>query len=310
MLRRTDFEKIQKKTGFNLDLLEKAYNLTHVLHEIQKKDILKANLSLKGGTALNFIYLDIPRLSINIDFNYTGKIAREDMKENRPLIEKSITALGEELGYEVKPRGQSYIMSRHNLKYTTIRNTNDHIKIEINYLDCLPIDEFVIKKFPSIFPDISSFPVKTYTLEEILAQKIKACIERTMPRDIYDLFCLSNQKLNMDKTKHITTIYYCMCNNNDTKDPIKKIENYDLEKLEQELQQFVRVGVGFEAKKIREKSAGFLEQVLSFSVGEQKFIDSFFENGMISPEILFKNKSIIKKHPVLLNKLKIIKKSE
>lgn len=271
---------------------------------------MNTSILLKGGTALNFIYLDIPRLSIDIDFNYTGKIDREDMKEERPLIERSITALGEELGYEVKPRGKSYIMARYNLKYITIRNTHDHIKIEINYLDRLPIDKFVIKKFPSIFPDISSFPIRTYTLEEITAQKIKACLERIMPRDIFDLFCLSKQNLNMDTTKRCTTVYYCMCNIDPNIDPIKKIENYDLEKLEQELKQFMRVGVEFDGKKILKTTAHFLRQVLSFSANEQKFINTFFEKGMIAPEILFNNNSTLKKHPALLNKLKVIKKSK
>ena len=31
---RKDFEKIQKTTGLNLELLEKVYNLTRILNEI------------------------------------------------------------------------------------------------------------------------------------------------------------------------------------------------------------------------------------------------------------------------------------
>jgi len=34
MLTRKDFEKIQKTTGLNLELLEKVYNLTRILNEI------------------------------------------------------------------------------------------------------------------------------------------------------------------------------------------------------------------------------------------------------------------------------------
>ena len=80
MLTRRDFEKIQKTTGFNFELLEKAYHLTRVLNEMQKNPVLNKNLTLKGGTALNFIYLDIPRLSIDLDFDYTGKIAKEEIQ--------------------------------------------------------------------------------------------------------------------------------------------------------------------------------------------------------------------------------------
>jgi predicted nucleotidyltransferase component of viral defense system len=187
MLRRSDFEKIQRETGFNLDLLEKVYHLTRILNEIQGIDVLRDNLTLKGGTALNFLYLDISRLSIDIDFNFTGKIAKEDMKGIRPGIEEAVMTFGDNLGYDVEERGSSYILSRHRLRYTTIRGTKDHVKIEINYLDRLPIGNTVKRDFNSIFPDITLFPVVTYTLEEITAQKTKACIERTEPRDIFDL---------------------------------------------------------------------------------------------------------------------------
>ena len=304
MLRRTDFEKIQRETGFNLDLLEKAYNLTRVLQEIQKHEILKFNLSLKGGTALNFLYLDIPRLSIDIDFNYIGKITREDMIETRPLIEKSIMAMGEKLGYDIKAKGQSYILSRYSLKYTTIRNTYDHIKVETNYLDRLPIEDPIIKSFPSMFPDISTFPVTTYSLEEITAQKIKASIERTEPRDIYDLSCLSKQNIDLEKTRRIAAVYYCMCNKIITKDILKKKEEYELEKLEQELQQFVRNSEKFDAKTIRQSAVDFLRQILSFTSSEQDFIDTFFNKRKIVPEILFPNRAMIMQHPALLLKLK------
>ena len=310
MLRRTDFEKIQRRTGFNLDLLEKAYNLTRVLQEIQKHEILKCNLSLKGGTALNFLYLDIPRLSIDIDFNYIGKIAREDMIETRPLIEKSIMTMGEKLGYDIKAKGQSYILSQYNLKYSTIRNTYDHIKVETNYLDRLPIDDPTIKSFPSMFPDITAFPVTTYSLEEITAQKIKACIERTEPRDIYDLYCLSKQNIDLEKTRKIAAIYYCMCNKNINEDILNSKEKYDLKKLEQELQQFVRDGEKFDAKTIRQSAVDFLKQILTFAAQEQNFIDTFFFEKKIVPEKLFPNRAIIKKHPALLFKLKNVEKKE
>ena len=46
MLSRKDFEKIQKKTGFNLDLLEKTYHLTRTLYELHHNNLLQ-DLTLK-----------------------------------------------------------------------------------------------------------------------------------------------------------------------------------------------------------------------------------------------------------------------
>ena len=74
MLTRKKFEQLQKTTGFNLDLLEKVYHLTRTLNKIKEHLLLKENLILKGGTALNFIFFPISRISIDLDFDYTGAI--------------------------------------------------------------------------------------------------------------------------------------------------------------------------------------------------------------------------------------------
>lgn len=308
MLIRKDFEKIQRKTGYNLDLLEKVYHLTQILNEIQKSAILSANLTLKGGTALNFLYLDISRLSIDIDFNYTGKITKENMMRIRPSIERSVVSLGEALGYNVKERGSSYILSRHSLQYTTIRDTKDHIKVEINYLDRLPIGKLVTRRFPSIFPDIPMFSVTTYSLEEITAQKIKACLERIESRDIYDLFCLLKQKVDVDKVRKYAAVYYCMSKQDELIDIEKRLGEYDSKKMQQELQQFIRGDEKLNAEKIRKDAVELLKQILFFTDKEQRFIDTFYKERKIIPELLFKDKSIMVQHPILLHRLNELEK--
>jgi predicted nucleotidyltransferase component of viral defense system len=310
MLNRRDFEKIQQKTGFNLDLVEKTYHLTRVLNEMQKIESLSKNLTLKGGTALNFLYLDIPRLSIDVDLNFTGSTEREDMKTTRPIITQLIQTMGGKLGYDIKEKDSSYIISRHNLQYTTLRNTKDHIKIEINYLDRIPIDKIRTKKFPSVFTDIPLFSVPTYSLEELTAQKIKACIERTAPRDIFDVSCLSQQNIAMTKTRKYTAVYYCLIEKDKTTDVLERIEDYDLEKIHQELRQFIRDNEQFNAEKIRKSATDFLKQMLSFTGKEQQFIDMFHKEQKIVPELLFKDKLILTHHPALIYQLELLKKKQ
>ena len=69
-----ELQKIQRETGFNPGFIEKVYQLTRILAAIYSDRNLKGNLALKGGTALNFIYLDIPRLSVDLDFNFIGAV--------------------------------------------------------------------------------------------------------------------------------------------------------------------------------------------------------------------------------------------
>lgn len=308
MLTRKEFEKIQKTTGLNPELLEKVYHITRILNEIQEQPILKENLTLKGGTALNFIYLKIPRLSIDLDFDYTGKITKEEMTRQRPQIEKEIKDIASKLECKIKDRGSSYIISRQSLQYQTTRNTKDHIKVEINYLDRIPLGNRDIKKFPSMFPDISSFSVVTYSIEELTAQKSTACLNRSESRDLYDLHMLSKQKMSIEQTQTFATIYFCMSANNNKPD-ISNIKDFDLKKIQQELQQFIRNSEKLDPEMIRENTAVFLEKILKFNKKQQKFIETFFKEKKILPELIDFKDVTLKQHPALLHKLHTIKES-
>jgi len=302
MLIRKDFEKIQKITGFNLELLEKTYHLTRILNEIQKNLILKESLTLKGGTALNFIYLDVPRLSIDMDFDFTKHNTKEEMIKQREIIEREIKEIASKLNYNLKDRGSSYIISRQSLQYQTIRNTKDHIKIEINYLNRTPLSKREEKEFSSIFPDIQKFKVITYPIEELIAQKAIACLNRYEPRDLYDLQMLSKQKISIEKTRVFAAIYLCISANNKT--DISKIKDFNIIKIKQELQQFIRNNEGINPDMIRDEALLFLEEILKFDKKQKKFIDTFFNEKKIIAELIDVDKKKILQHPALFHKLR------
>ena len=66
-----DLEYLTRTTGYDAKELEKVLRISDLLEDISHVKFLYKRLSLYGGTALNFIYLrDIPRLSIDLDFNY------------------------------------------------------------------------------------------------------------------------------------------------------------------------------------------------------------------------------------------------
>lgn len=92
-------QKAQRDTGFNADFLEKTHHLTRMLSAIMAMEGLSGRLALKGGSALNFVYLDVPRLSIDLDFNFVGALEKRAMLEARPRIAKDIAQLANSLGY-------------------------------------------------------------------------------------------------------------------------------------------------------------------------------------------------------------------
>jgi predicted nucleotidyltransferase component of viral defense system len=75
---------IARGTRFQADNLEKLLRLRELLTEFHKHSFLRNKLVLKGGTALNLFYLDLARLSVDIDLNYIGHVGREEMLSERP----------------------------------------------------------------------------------------------------------------------------------------------------------------------------------------------------------------------------------
>lgn len=81
------FESLSEKTNFQKDILEKVFRLADLLRTIYDNEFLNDKFVLKGGTAINFIYFNMPRLSVDIDFNFVSGEQREDMLKEHPMIE-------------------------------------------------------------------------------------------------------------------------------------------------------------------------------------------------------------------------------
>lgn len=83
-------QKLQRDTGFNPDFLEKTFHITKILSGIFKHKQIGEDFALKGGTALNFIYLDTPRLSVDLDLNFTGALEKKEMlARKKTTVERS-----------------------------------------------------------------------------------------------------------------------------------------------------------------------------------------------------------------------------
>jgi predicted nucleotidyltransferase component of viral defense system len=182
-----------------------------VLYILRQDPFLSARLTLKGGTALNFIYLNLPRLSIDLDFNYTGTLSRETMlSEREQLLNVIETTLSST--YRIRVAPSSYITERFYAHYTNLMERPDRVKIEINFLERLPIvgrrNESMAPLF-SEFQEFQSMKVWTYALEELLAMKLKTLLERNYPRDLWDTYQMVQRKLDISLLRRLLVIYVC-----------------------------------------------------------------------------------------------------
>ena len=88
---KTFLDAKSEQTGFVRYNLEKVYRLIDVLNFINNDPFLSGRLALKGGTAINLVFFDLPRLSVDIDLDYMIDCDRETMLVERKQIEETLT---------------------------------------------------------------------------------------------------------------------------------------------------------------------------------------------------------------------------
>ena len=68
---------------------------------LNEEDYLREHLLLKGGTAINLAVFNLPRLSVDIDMDYTPNDTKEDMLETRAKITTLIKSYMEAENYQL-----------------------------------------------------------------------------------------------------------------------------------------------------------------------------------------------------------------
>lgn len=79
-----------KEIGVVRDTFEKVCHLRDVLSFFDSSSVLRNDLALKGGTAINLLFFNLPRLSVDIDLDFCKNISREEMLLSREKITELI----------------------------------------------------------------------------------------------------------------------------------------------------------------------------------------------------------------------------
>jgi len=189
----------------NLLFAELDYRLLQTLDALYRNNFLAERLYMKGGTAINKLYLEkTSRLSVDLDFNHVGP--KEQVLKERPDIRREIMKL-------LKKQDDSYVIhSSHRYEQTTIKSRYKTVigppqsfKIEISHVERFPILDSVQKQLAT--PD-GQANVITYQIEELTATKLRAFFERLKGRDIYDLFFISRLELHPIITRKMFLYYF------------------------------------------------------------------------------------------------------
>ena len=134
MFSRNDIDKLASELNFIRDNMEKVVRLCAILEHVNSDSTLSQYLALKGGTAINLLVTQVPRLSVDIDLDFTENCDRPAMLRHRKVVTERLQSYMFANGYRLMPRSKSpFSVDSWVFQYTNTNGNLDNIKIEINY---------------------------------------------------------------------------------------------------------------------------------------------------------------------------------
>lgn len=129
-----DLAQKAQALGVVRDTLEKVLRLQEVLRFFSSSQLLKTSFALKGGTAINLLFFNLPRLSVDIDLDFCRNVPKDIMLSEREKIQNLISKYMLSQGYTINPHSKHpHSLDSFIYDYFNSAGMKDNIKIEINY---------------------------------------------------------------------------------------------------------------------------------------------------------------------------------
>ena len=292
--------------NFVRDTLEKVLRLADILEFINLNPVTKNCLALKGGTAINFVIFKLPRLSVDIDFDYCAKESRDEMLQKRDKITEELKKYMLSQGYNLSSKSKyRHSLDSYIFTYQNFGGMNDNIKIEINY-------SLRSHLFVPIHSDINlenlniNTNILSLTTIEIFASKINALLSRAAARDLYDIYNMLKSNI-FDKCEleilRKSMVFYTAISQDEAwqEYDIKHINAISFRKIKTELLPVITKGEFVPLDSMKEEVISFISQLIIISDNENKFL-KYFANKQYLPELLFNDGEIIERirnHPMV-----------
>jgi uncharacterized protein len=191
MIKPAEIKQFAHQSGVRDIQIEKDYILTWILYGISKHEQLSGVLAFKGGTVLKKVYIEDYRYSEDLDFTL--------LKEG--LMNEELFGDFEKLFEFVKEESNITLQRIEDTEHESgsinfyigyagpLGGTNKQVKIDITRKEILEFEPAMKPVFIH-YSDLKEFRILSYTLEEVLIEKMCALMGRTQPRDLYDLWYL------------------------------------------------------------------------------------------------------------------------
>ena len=303
-----------QELGFVRDAYEKMSRLTEILQYINTEQELNLLLALKGGTAINLAVFNLPRLSVDIDLDFTQIASREETREKRERINEILGRYMAAEGYAQRERSkQTHALDSFVYAYTNAAGNLDNIKLEINYsLRCHVLSTKMLQSQAA--DTFSQFPIRTLAPVEIFASKIVALSSRAAARDLFDLNNMIYYGL-FDESELVllrkcAVLYFAIAGDRRTKGiNFSKLDDITARSIKIELAPMIRRAEHFDFMDAKQRVAGFLNELMQLTEKEATFLECF-ATGKYMPELMFDDTDIltrIRQHPMAVWRIQRIR---
>lgn len=188
MIDRRELLARSRERNLPLQVIEKDYVLGWVLFGLSAC----TDLVFKGGTALAKVYFpETWRLSEDLDFVTTSGALDGVPTMVEEALGRAAAASGLELVIASRHANPGYVQLK--VRYSGPLGRN-WLKIDVT--PEAPIAQVQALPLSRIYSDYPEFRVQVESLEEILAEKLRALIERKKVRDYYDVWRMIQLDLN------------------------------------------------------------------------------------------------------------------
>lgn len=217
MISETEVKNTAIGLGVPLPNVEKDYVMGWLLWGIYNDPVLSENLILKGGNCLRKVYFSDTRFSDDLDFTtFRLGTQKEFHQRLNTVCENVQKACGIEFNLDgtiVKLKqtpdkdctaldGRVYFRGFAGDSSVTMR-----IKFDVSEFEriILPLQEHPILHNYSDADSLAAL-VRTYSLEEVLAEKLRSWIQRTRSRDLFDVVKIVQSKaIPISRTNILST---------------------------------------------------------------------------------------------------------
>lgn len=303
---KAELGRVAQQHGFVRDTFEKVLRLREILRYLNEEEYLREHLLLKGGTAINLTVFNLPRLSVDIDMDYTPNDTKEDMLEGRERITTLIKDYMEAEGYQLSKGSRfTHSLDAFYYQYQNSVGNRDMVKIELNYSLRAHILEPVHRRILSeVFDD--GMTIRMVAPMEIFAAKGNALISRAAARDLYDWGNLIAKNLfeeQRDMFRKCLAFYATISAETVNREfDTSAIDSLKFDKIRRDLFPVLSKKDNFKLDERKQQAKDYIAELMQLTKREQEYMNRFVAKEYV-PELLFDDKEIverIKEHPMAL----------